>query len=364
MRNGPPDEVLAGAPLYSARITSWLGGRMLAATVPIIAGRVTGKATQEVIEELSLTVPRFAAGAPGGDVKDWRPGKDAQHSLARYGQTLDVTTIIESVVTGEIWETRIGRYQIKDWDDDDAGTVTVKAESLLARPRDDKLLSLTSPTGTLKSEARRLAPAGMGVSFDPKLIDRPCSPAMSWSRSRIENLQEIADAWPALLRVDAWGQIAFRAPLPDVPKPVVTLRDGKGGTLIAAPRSDSRGGVPNVVVATTGSSATADVQGVAAITSGPMSINGDYGVVVKEWSSSLLENASQAQAAARTMLDNAARPAQAVPVRIAPDPRLEIDDPVAVTREGDTPLWGWVTAWDLPLTADGGDMRIDVGVSG
>lgn len=364
MRSGPPDEVLAGSPRYRSRVTSWLGGQMLAESVPIIAGRATGKVSQEVIEELALTVPRFASGEPGGDVRDWRPGADARHPLARYGQRLDVTTIVESVVTGEVWETRVGTYQVKTWDDDEDGTITVKAESLLARPRDDKLLSLSSPSGTLASEARRMAPAGMGVSFDPELVDRPCSAAMSWSKSRLENLQEIADVWPALLRVDAWGQIVFRAPLPDVPVPVVTLKDGGGGTLIAAPRADSRAGAFNVVVASTGNAETADVQGVASVTSGPMSINGDNGVVVREWSSSLLQNAQQAQAAARTMLENAARPAQSVPVRVAPDPRLEIDDAVAIHRGEDAPLWGWVTAWDLPLTADGGDMRIDVGVAG
>lgn len=363
MREGPPDEVLAGAPIWRARLTSWLGGQLLAAEIPVTAGRVTGKADQEVIEELSVTVPRFAAPSPGLDLFDWRPGSDASHPLARYGQAIDVSIIVESVVDRTTWETRIGRYQVKEWDDDDDGTVSVKAESLLARPRDDRLLRVSSPRGTMKSEAMRLAPRGMGVAFDPKLQDRACPASMSWSRNRLENLQEIADAWPALLRVDSWGQILFRAPLPAVPTPVLTLRDGEGGTLVSAPRADSRAGVPNVVVATTGSASEPDVQGVATLTSGPMSVNGPYGVVVKEWSSSLLENATQAQAAAETMLRNASRPAQSVPVRIAPDPRIEIDDPIAIAR-GEEVIWGWVTAWDMPLTADGGDMRIDLGVSG
>lgn len=363
MREGPPDEVLAGAPIWRPRVTSWLGGQMLAAEVPIRSGRVTGKADQEVIEELSITVPRWAAPTPGGDVFDWRPGADPGHPLARFGQFLDVSIVVESVATRQVWETRIGRYQIKGWDDDDAGTITVKGESLLARARDDKLTKLTSPVGSLASEARRLAPAGVGVSFDPALVDRACPSAMSWSKSRMENLREIADAWPALLRVDSWGQYVFRAPLPDVPAPVLRLKDGKGGTLVSAPRADSRDGVPNVVVASTGNSAEADVQGIAMLTSGPMSVNGPYGIVVKEWSSSLLQNRVQAQAAARSMLESAARPAQSVPVRIAPDPRIEIDDPVSISRGDDSPLWGWVTAWDLPLTADGGDMRIDVGLT-
>ena len=363
MREGPPDEVLAGAVLWRPRVTSWLGGQMLAPEVPIRSGRVTGKADQEVIEELSITIARFAPPTLGRDRFDWRPGANPAHPLARYGQFLDVSILVESVLTRQVWETRIGRYQIKAWDDDDAGMITVKGESLLARARDDKLLELTSPVGTLASEARRLAPAGVGVSFDPALVDRPCPPAMSWSKSRMENLREIADAWPALLRVDSWGQYVFRSPLPAIPTPVLGLKDGEGGTLISAPRADSRDGVPNVVVASTGNSSEADVQGVAMLASGPMSVTGPYGVVVKEWSSSVLRDRAQAEAVARSMLESAARSAQSVPVRIAPDPRIEIDDPVSISRGDDAPLWGWVTAWDLPLTADGGDMRIDVGVA-
>ncbi|MGZ0067867.1 hypothetical protein [Microbacterium arborescens] len=349
---------------WRARVVSWLGGQMLAASVPISAGRITGKADQDVIEELTLTVARWSAPATGENVVDWRPGKDATHPLARYGQTLDVSIITESVITGEVWETRIGRYQIKSWDDDDDGSITVKGESLLARPRDDKMLTLVSPTGTLASEARRLAPAGMGVSIDPRLKDRPCPGAMSWSRDRLGNLQEIAAAWPALLRVDPWGQIAFRAPLPEVPQPVLRYRDGERGTLVSAPRADARAGAFNRVVASSSKSDAADLQGVASIESGPMSVNGDYGVVVKEWSSSLLETEAQCQLAAETMLSNSTRPAQTVTVRIAPDPRVEIDDAIAVGRGDDPDLWGWVVAWDLPLTVGDGDMRFDMGVAG
>lgn len=397
MRNGAPDEVLAGACTWKATVTSWLGGRMLAERVPIASGRVTGDVSDDIIESLQITVPRFAAAVDGGDLVDWRP-QLPDHPLARYGQILDVTIVVSSVITGDVWETRIGRYQIKDWNDDDAGTITVKGESLLARTRDDKLEVLTSPTGTLISEARRLLPAGMGASFAPELVDRTAPSAMSWSKDRIKNLKEIADAWPALLRIDPWGQIAFKATLPSVPTPVLTLRDGRGGTLISAPRSDTRSGVFNKVVASTSAADVADVQGVAAIAAGPMSVNGEYSVVTKEWSSPLLENQAQADASAATILSNSTRPALAIPARIAPDPRIELDDPVQILRGASGHMetveavydevtdellvpehriwvvesaeesatidrqWGWVTAYDLPLTVSDGDMRVDVGL--
>ncbi|WP_460003549.1 hypothetical protein [Microbacterium xylanilyticum] len=345
-------------------MSSWLGGELLAGQVPIVAGRVTAKATQDVPEKLTLTVPRFAAAVDGGDVVDWRPGTNTRAALARFGQQLDVTVIVSSVANASSWETRIGRYQISDWADDDSGAITVTAEGLLARPRDDKLTQVTSPTGTLTQEVRRLIPPGMGVSFDSALVDRTCPTSMSWSEDRLGALQEIARAWPALLRTDEWGQIRFKAPLPAVPTPVVTLTDGEGGTLISAPRADSRKDAYNVVVATSSASDRADVFGVAQVTAGPMSVNGPYGRVVKRWSSPLLDSAATAAAAAKTMLDNSTRPAQSVPVTIAPDPRIDLDDPVKILRGTDWQLWGWVTGYDLPLTATGGAMRIDVGVAG
>ncbi|UUE19319.1 hypothetical protein [Microbacterium sp. J1-1] len=390
MLDGAPDEVLAGACTWWPRVTSWLGGRMLAELVPVASGRITGDVGDDIIESLTMTVPRFAAPAPGENVIDWRPSS-TDHALARYGQTLDVTIVVSSVITGETWETRRGRFQIKDWSDDDAGMISVKAESLLARPRDDKIKVLSSPSGTFSSEARRLLPAGMGASFDPALVDRAVPASMAWAKDRLKNLQDIAAAWPALLRIDPWGQVAFRAPLPKVPVPILTLRDGLGGTLISAPRSDTRTGAYNDVIAATASSDKADVQGVASVTGGPMSVNGDYGVVTKEWSSPLIENTRQADAAAATMLANSTRPALAIPARIVPDSRIELDDPVAVLRgarghmeivpaAGGIPehrvwvmesadetasvdrQWGWVTAYDMPLTVSDGDMRVDVGL--
>lgn len=360
--NGPPDEVLAGACKWESRLTCWLGGRLLAATVPISSGRITGKVTDEIIETLSFTVPRLAAPSPGEDVFDWSPGTTEDHPLNKNGQVVDVTNVITSVITGQQWETRLGRYQISEWNDDDEGTVQVKAESMLARPRDDGLLVPTSPTGTFMSEARRLAPAGMGVSFDPALADRAVPITMSWSESRLEAFQEMAAAWPALLRIDPWGQIQFRAPLPAIPVPVVTLKDGKGGTLISRPTGGSRKGIPNLVAMSTGNTDTADVQGIAAITSGPRSIYGTYGIVTKKASSSAIETVEQAIAAAQAELAASNRPAQTVPVRIAPDPRLEYDDAIAITRKGEPDLWGWVVGRDIPLTAGDGEMRIDLGL--
>ncbi|MBW9118891.1 hypothetical protein JNB63_02165 [Microbacterium trichothecenolyticum] len=356
------DEILAGVCIWRSRVTSWLGGRMLAASVPITGGRASAKAGEDVPEKLTFTVPRYAPAEESGDNVDWRPDA-TDHPLGKFGQELDVTIIISSVVTGSSFEYRVGRYLITDWSNDDAGTVTVKAEGLLRRVKGAKLLTASSPSGTFVSETRRLIPPGMGVSFDPALTDRACPSGMAWSRDRLKNLQEIARAWPALLRTDEWGQLRFTAPLPAVPVPEHTIRDGRWGTLISAPRSDTRTDSYNTVIVTATGGAGDDVQGIAQITAGPMSVNGPYGAEVKEWSSDLLTDEAEAFAAAKVDLDNSMRPAVVIPVRCAPDPRLVLDTAVSIQRGDDAPVWGWVTAYDLPLTVDDGDMRIDVGVS-
>jgi len=362
MRAGPTDEVLAGTPLWSCRVSSWLGGQLLAATIPVSGGRYSAKADQDVPEKLSMTVPRFAPAVDGGDVFDWRPTSTG-HPLARFGQQLDITIIVESSTTGDVWETRVGRVIITDWTDDDLGTITVTGEGMLGAIRDAKLLAPTTPSGTLTTEAQRLLPAGMGVSFDAALVDRACPTSMSWSEDRLGAFHDIANAWPALLRTDEWGQVVFRAPLPTVPVPVLKLTDGENGTVVAAPRSDTRKDAYNTVIATSSASGSnADIRGIAQITSGPMSVNGPYFPVVMKYSSPLIDSQATANAAARTMLDNSTRPAQSVPVSLAPDPRVDLDDAVEIDRGTDQPLWGWVTGYDLPLTAMDGAMRIDVGV--
>lgn len=334
---------------------------LLAGDVPVARGRVTAQVSQEVPERLSLTVP--AETVVDGRSFSWRPGADPEHPLARYGQELQVSIVVSSAAGPEEWETRVGRFLVTDWSDGDDGAIEVVAEGRLRRVKDALLTSPTQPApgSTLVSEARRLLPVGVSAAFDPALVDRACPAGMAWSDSRLDALQEIADAWPALLRTDEWGQVIFRAPLPDVPVPVLTLRDGERGTVQTVARSDTRDGAYNQVVAESSAAGVEDVQAVESQTSGPMSVSGEYGPVTKKWSSPLIANRTQAQRSAQTMLANSLLPATSVPVTCAPDPRIDLDDAVEVVRDGER-IWGWVTGYDLPLTVDDGDMRVDVGV--
>ena len=360
MRPGATDEVMAGVVGYDCIVSSWLGGSLLAASVPVASGRLVCSATQDAPESLTMRVPRFVADATLGRTFDWLPGDgDASHPLARYGQELDVSVVVRSSVTKGDTVTRLARILIQSTRESDNGTVEVSGVGVLRHALTDLLTSPIQPTGTLASEARRLVPAGMGVSVDPALTDRACPQSMVWSSNRLDALQEIADAWPALLRCDEWGQVRFRAPLDAAPDPIVTLHDGEGGTVAGAPRSDSRDAAFNRVIARSSASGVEGVYAVAEVTSGPMAAAGPYRPVTREWASPLIATTDQAAASARTMLGNSPRPAKVLPVTCAADPRYELDDPVAVVVDGVT-TWGWIVGIDLPLKATDGDMRVDV----
>ena len=361
MRSGAPDEVLSGAAGWRPVVSSWLGGVLLAGDVPVLSGRVTASVSDQVPERLTFTVPRF-------DGRDWLPGADPEHPLARFGQELTLSIVVASAVSGVEFETRIGRYLVTEWSHDDAdGVINVTAAGLLERAAEDRLASPLAPRagGTLLSEFRRLLPAGMGVGVDPALTDRACPRSMEWSEDRLGALYEIADAWPARLRVDQWGQVALLPPLPDVPSPVLSLTDGERGTVVGTSRVDTREGTYNRVVAratVTDDPNKPPIQAVADQVDGPMRVDGPYGVSTRFWSSPLITTYGQALASARTMLASSLRPSRITPVTLVPDPRIDLDDAVEVVRDGER-TWGWVVAYDLPLTVDDGAMRVDVGVA-
>lgn len=356
---------LAGAPGWGPLAWSWRDGRLLTPDpIPVLRGRFTGVTDSPVPDRVEFTVPEFGAG------RSWVPGDDPDHPLAENGQTIAAAIRVRSAVRGETI-TRIGLYRVHSHNhDDEAHTVSVTAFGVLKAADEAGFSAPEAPrTGaTLVSEFRRLAPAGMSVYVHPAVVDRACPMSMQWPSTPLDALYEIADALPARIRVDQWGTVQLLPPLPEVPTPVLTFKHGEGGTLIRAPKGSTREGRPNRVIAT-GSAVDAaaldPVVGIADITTGPMAVTEDgtgYGIVTEKMASPLLTTSSQARAAARTLLERRSRATRIRQVRCAPDPRVELDDPVAIVR-GRRPEWGWVVAYELPWTIDDGDMRLDVGVT-
>lgn len=351
-------DLLPGALTWEPRIESYLGGVWLA-SVPVASGSVTWSTGRDVQGSLDLTVPRVVSGF------DWRPGADVRHPLGRFGQTLHVSVRVSSLVSGLAWNLRLGTFLVTG-SEPDAGDVRVTGASMFQRVVDNRLTTPT-PTragGTLYSELRRILPASIPLSMDAALTDRAC-PSMSWGESRVDAVYEIADAWPARLRETATGGARILAPLPDVPIAPVPLTDGERGTVVSAYESDSRDGVFNRVVARGQESddrGMPTVQAVAEVTSGPLSTRGPYGAVTMFHSSPLYTSKAQALSGARKRLADVTRRARTVPVTLAPDPRWELDDAVAVEAGGQS-WWGYVSGLTFPLTVDDGDQRMDVEVA-
>jgi len=295
---------------------------------------------------------------------DWLP-TSATHPLACKGQVLAVRVKVTTLVTGRSYLVPLGRFLTSSWQEE-GGLIRVSGVSLTQRLVDD---SLTSPMparsgGTLASELRRLIPASLGLWISPSLVDR-VAPKMAWGDSRMDALKEVLDAWPARMREDSEGAIRIYPPLPESSPPVATLHDGTGGTVVSAYTSDTRQGIYNVAIArgqdVTDSGVPA-FQEPAEQTTGPYATD-TYGRVVRFFSSPLITSKAAAAKSASTMLANSIRPALTVPVSMAPDPRLQIDDSVMVTTEqGTRRRLGYISGIQLPLVADS-DMRVDVEVA-
>lgn len=347
MRSGPEGGRLANAVSWRPRVASWLSGVLLADELPVLGGRLTWDASRNVPDQLRMTVARFDG------LRDYLP-LEPDAPLARYGQQLDVTITVDGV------DVRMGRYLIVDWSYDE-DTIEVTAAGLLQIAADSRLLSPTSPRddGSLASEFVRLLPEQMSAQFASGLVDRPVPAAMSWDESRIDALWDIADAWPAVLRPDAWGQVLVKPPVVVSADPVLSVSDGVGGTVVSVPQVDTRDGAYNIVVARSTADGV-DAQAVARVTSGPMAVS-TYNPVPKFFPSPLLLTVDQCQAAANAMRDESTRRSSVLKVTMAPDPRPELDDTIGVTRDGVLRL-GVVVAVDMPLTINDGEMRVDVGV--
>lgn len=360
MRDGAPADVLAVAAQWVPHVSSWLDGDLLADDIPLTGGTVSWDRSNQVPERLTMTVARYST--VEGKPFDWLPGSDTTHPLARFGQRLTVTITVTSARTKLDYQTQLGVFKIQSWDDTADGTITVEAVGMLQDAADARLLAPVTPTGTLGKEFIRLLPATLQGAVSGGLTDRACPDTFNWSEDRIGALYEIADAFPARIRTDVDGVVRLLPPLPEVPEPVAVFTDGEGGTMISAPRSDTRAGAANVVTAEssgTGNPITVTVQKLA----GPLRVDGPYGVVTHRFSSAAITTEAQGIAVATAKLNDLLRGSRTYTVTAVPDPTLELDDAVELRRDGQRLAWGWVNSIQLPLTVDDGPMTFVVGVA-
>ena len=354
-----PADLLSSAYTVEARVESWLGSEYLG-EVPVEDGSVSWDASQQVQGSLSLSVPR--AGAAGDeDWRDWDP-TDPTHPLSCFGQVLHVSLTIGSLISSAWWTVPLGRFLITSVEPGPS-TVRVTGKSLLQRLEEDRLIEpmAPDPAGSMASELRRLIGSRMGLIIDPALRDYPC-PSMTWGESRIDAVYEIARSWPAVVREGGDGILYVSPPTPDpTSRPELRLSDGAEGTVVGVAASVSRDKIYNRVVARGQESSdegAPSFQAIADQMTGPMRVDGPYGVVPRFFSSPLITSVAQAKSTAEAMLADAVRKKVKVPVEHAPDPRIRLDAHVEVeTRPVEGALgrtvWGVVAAYEVPLTYRG-----------
>lgn len=361
IQTDPLSAALATATTWEPSVTASLGDEPLG-SVPVVSGSVTMAERTDVLGQVDMVIPRFVDGF------DWCPKDDPTHPLAHFGQEFAVGVQTRDV-TGAAYDERLGTFAVHSWDADD-DSVNVTGYTALKSVEEARFTVPQAPQsgGTLASEFVRLMGGIAPVVIDGSLVDRAVPASMSWGDDRLAALYDIAAAWPARLRVDSHGVVYVLPPLgSEIELPSYALRDGEGGTVTSRKWSSSRDQTFNRVVARGTESDEAGrpaVYGYAQVETGPLSVSGPNGIQTAYMASPLLTTRPAAFAAAATRLANLNRPSITVPITVAADPRVRLDDAVEATYLGSR-VWGWVVGYEVPLVIRSAAdvMRVDLAVS-
>jgi hypothetical protein len=345
-------DVLAGSAFQlSVSVSSWLGGDLLAADVPIAAATEEGDRSLRVPERVSFTVPQWVDGF------NWSPAGVTDHPLASNGQRLAVkigvgTTAGITEAFGRGWF-RISSAEAAD------GIVTVIAENLLATADEARLVTPFQPSGTLASSLRGLLEPGLPVDLGGAPADRAVPAGINYDEDRLGAVLELIDAWAADLTVSEDGFLVV-TPSATPTVAVATLTDsGPDATVIRATGSSSRDGGFNVVVVRGTASDGAQLQSVVYDTTSNRAFGGSWSPypVPYFYASPLLTTRAQCEAAATTVLRRLLRNAGAqFTIDTVPNPTLQLGDAVQVDTADFSGLCT-IERLTLPYRVSSGDHR-------
>jgi hypothetical protein len=351
------DDVGAVPVIESCRVESWRGGKLLASSVPVVSGTLTGDRSLTVPEQVTLTVPVEVDGVR------WDPLEE-DDPLACYGQQLRIA--VGLVVRRKLyWMPRAPVVITGTQRDGD--TITVTASSLLHLVSEARLVTPLQPKAgdTLKKLARRLVEPGLPVRFDDALVDRavPTS-SLQWDDDRIGALYELAGAWPAELSVHRDGYLLFSPPVTyDLDDWEADVRED----VVRVTAAQTRDGGVNCVVARGTAADGTQVQGVAydTVSTSPTRYMGPFSPypVPQFFDSPLLTTTAQCQAAARTIMAKRRRAvARSVTQDMKPWPGHELGDLVLARDDRVGDLVVSIEAMTMPLTAGDGAMSLALAV--
>lgn len=342
-------------------------GETVVGPIPVVSGELSADAGQAVPERLTIRVPARDAG------QVWEP-RDPGDPLNSFGQRLDVTYLVRRAGGLADVEVPLGQYRIQGWQAA-RDVVSVEAVGLLQVLDDARLVVPSSPTvGMTYSQAITwLVDDLLPLEFDAALVDEAVSQVVQWDEDRLRAVLDLLDAWGARAALSADGVLTV-APAVASTTPVVSWRDGEAGTVVEAPRSGTRDGIFNAVIARSSATGLADyqqaiAQAAAYDTRGtsPVRWDGPFGQVPYFHASPLIKSAAEAYRAASTILARVTRFAATREVTAVGDPRVELGDVASVStveHSGATALTGEVLAYQLPLTAAQGAAAYTVSTMG
>lgn len=348
MRPGPSTSALAGPVAVGARIDVHLGRTVVALDIPCEDVQIDWSSDRVVPGKLTYTCPASLV-----------PESPAS-PLSNYGQRSHVVAILETRDGRD--EVDLGWWQHQSWEEESSGKVKVECLDLLQVLEQDPMAWPSSPPSgaTVLSEAQRLA-GSLPVVLDPGTPNPLVPVSTQWGHSRTEAIRDLCRPRGINWAVKAdgclhlWAQGSGSEPVARY-----TGRD----MLIEAPRKSVERRPNRWVVV--GSPQQSDDKkpavkwtGVATASSWPYE-PAVYGWVTERKEFNAAASAGAVQKAAATNMATDLSAASKRQVEIAPDPRLEAGDVIAVHADAGEVIVGKVVAYSLPVDKAGGQMRVDV----
>jgi len=353
---------------YSCRAESWYSGELLAEALPVESGTLTSTADVIDTHEVAASVP----------YKGEFDLSDPLNPLGAYGQRVRLFIDLTSA-SGEVESVALGWSRITPSNASN-GVMELRARDLtleLERARLVTPVQLTAPVSAnpateLFNPATALEYLVTGILPVAVLDTLPdLAGALYVLRDRRQGVVDILQAVSATASVDVSGALVITS-VPDLtdPDPVLRFTDGYGADPTSGDRgtivdlrpevNDSRGFNACIVQGVTAEGAP--VYGGAYVTEGPMAwpvqpdVVSAYGANPGYFFSPLLRTVAGCIAAAKSILAGWMLGANGTfTVEAAPDPRLEVNDVVELSKDRQTYL-GLVQQVALPLTATSGPM--------
>ena len=317
-----------------AKVDVYLGDELVVADLDVESVNLDWDATRQVQCQGTVVVPD-----PEGTMAPWvlgdalAPGARLQITwVCEDGSTIPRALMVVTKTSPSY--TGWAPYELQDgtwWWMPTGGTITLEVEDLTSVAIADKLQAPGAPsTSTCVSEVRRLLGGTIPV-VDETGSKTTVAAGTVYERERMDAVDDLVAHAGLQRRLDGAGVMHLIDP---ATRPSVWRVDaGHNGALVRMTRSMSLDRIFNSVVASSSSTSEGEeFVGRAYRNSGVARWNGPLGNRTQFYSSPLLKNKAQAEAAARTRLDNLIRDsdATALDIQALPHPGLELWDRITV----------------------------------